>query len=219
MSSSKKAAPRKRVSGTSKTSALKSAARKIAVRKPSATRPASKKAAAAAQTEEDVQGRERFIVLLRHGIAEEAVPERPDEDRSLTAEGHARMKSIARGLERAFPKAESIHSSPLLRATQTAHWVSKAFRSRATVKTTNALTPGSSTAAFLELIASLSERRTILVGHEPNLTDNLHALLGDESMRTLALKKGGCYGVRLQADGSARLEWILSPRLLRKLGE
>src|SRR5688500_13663610 len=178
MSSSKKAAPRrKKVSSTAKTAVRKLAARKSAVRKPAARKPAPAPAAAA---EEDVQGRERFIVLLRHGIAEEAVPDRPDEDRSLTAEGHARTKQIARGLERAFPKAESIHSSPLLRATQTALWVSKAFRSRLPVKAAEALTPGSSTAAFLELIASLGERRTILVGHEPNLTDNLRALLGEE---------------------------------------
>jgi len=39
-----------------------------------------------------------------------------DEDRSLTAEGHARMKQIARGLEQALPKANAIYSSPLLRA-------------------------------------------------------------------------------------------------------
>ena len=74
---------------------------------------------------------ERFIVLLRHGIAEDATPDKKDEDRGLTSEGHARMKQIARGLERALPKVQAIYSSPLLRAVQTALWVSKAYRSRA----------------------------------------------------------------------------------------
>jgi phosphohistidine phosphatase len=167
--------------------------------------------------DEDDEQRGRFIVLLRHGIAEDATAEKADADRSLTAEGHARMKQIARGLERAFPKAQAIYSSPLLRAVQTSLWVSKGYRSRIKVHTTDVLTPGSSAKDFAAFIAGLEERRVVLVGHEPTLTDNVIELVG--LSKGLELKKGGCYGVRLAADGSAVLEWLLSPRILRKLGE
>jgi phosphohistidine phosphatase SixA len=169
--------------------------------------------------EEEEEQRERFVVLLRHGIAEDPVEGRTDEERALTSEGHARMKQIAKGLELAFPKALAIYSSPLLRATQTALWVSKGYRSRVKVNTVEALRPGASTAEFRDFINGLEERRAIIVGHEPNLSTNMMALIGLQSHRSVELQKGGCYGVRLRGDGTAVLEWLLSPRILRKLGE
>ena len=62
-----------------------------------------------------------FIVLLRHGIAEDKGT-KPDDERELTEVGHKRMKQIARGLARLFPKAEGIISSPLARATWKCGW-------------------------------------------------------------------------------------------------
>ena len=154
-------------------------------------------------------------MLLRHGIAEDPSADKKDEDRGLTAEGHARMKRIARGLEHALPKAQAIYSSPLLRAVQTALWVSKAYGSRANVTTTEALSPGATPKQFLALVKSIKEQRAVIIGHEPVLTAGLHALTGVDGVE---LKKGGCYGVRLLPDGKALLEWMLPPRLLRKLG-
>lgn len=171
------------------------------------------------QEDEEEGRRERFVVLLRHGIAEERTEAKADEDRSLTPEGHARMKQIARGLERAFPKAQVIYASPLLRAVQTALWVSKGYRSRVKVNTSDALIPGADPKEFIEFLASIKERRIIIVGHEPNLSDNLMELVGVTATRQFELKKGGCYGVRIYADGRALLEWLLSPRILRKLAE
>lgn len=129
------------------------------------------------------------------------------------------MKQIARGLERALPRVQAIYSSPLLRAVQTALWVSKGYRSRVSVTTTDALAPGASPKSFLALIASIEARRAILIGHEPNLTDSLRALVGLGSSTAFELKKGGCFGVRLLSNGSAIIEWVLPPRILRKLGE
>ena len=158
---------------------------------------------------------ERFIVLLRHGIAEDPVPDKKDEDRGLTAEGHSRMKRIARGLEHSLPKAQAVYASPLLRAVQTALWVSKAYRSRANITTTDALAPGATPKQFLAFVKSIKEQRCVIIGHEPTLSAGLQALTGVEGVE---LKKGGCYGVRLLPDGKALLEWMLPPRLLRKLG-
>ncbi len=169
--------------------------------------------------DEEEGPRDRFLVLLRHGIAEERSDAKPDEERSLTSDGHARMKTVARGMERAFPKAQAIYSSPLLRAVQTALWVSKGYRSRIKVNTTDALIPGATAAEFADFLKGIKERRLVLVGHEPNLSENLTELVGLPSSDVFELKKGGCYGVRLRSDGTAVLEWLLSPRILRKLGE
>lgn len=162
---------------------------------------------------------ERFLVFLRHGIAEDATPEKKDEDRALTAEGHARMKEIARGLERVLPKVGAVYSSPLLRAVQTSLWVSKAYRSRAEIRTVDALAPGAPAKQFRALIASIEEPRVVMVGHEPSLTAYLRELVGLDASESIDLKKGGCYGVRLEGGGKGVLEWVLPPRILRKLGK
>lgn len=127
------------------------------------------------------------------------------------------MKQISRGLEGILPKVQAIYSSPLLRAVQTALWVSKAYRSRVNITTKDALAPDATTREFMAFIESIEERRSVVVGHEPTLSAWLQALVGASA--ALELKKGGCYGVRLLPDGTAALEWLLPPRVLRKLGE
>ena len=170
------------------------------------------------EDEEEEVAHDRFVVLLRHGISEDATSEKPEEERALTPEGHARMKQNAIGLERIFSRPQVIFSSPLLRATQTALWVAKAYRSRVRVEQTDVLKPSVGPEEFIRFLTEMPERRAILVGHEPFLTRNLTALLGASDKR-FELKRGGCYGIRLLADGRVVLEWLLSPRVLRKLAE
>jgi phosphohistidine phosphatase len=154
---------------------------------------------------------ERFLVLLRHGIAEERGADKPDAERELTDEGHRRMKEIARGLRKLLPKVEAIYSSPLVRCQQTAAWVARAYDETLAFETTEALAPDGELASF-----RIQVRRAILVGHEPTLT---RFMLGLTRMKSdaLELKKGGCYGIRVDAQGAAHLEWMLPPRVTRRL--
>lgn len=199
--------------------AKKRQSHKAPEKKPSSAEPQGASAMPAEPEEQDERGG-RLIVLLRHGIAEPKGTSKPDEDRSLTKEGHARMKQISRGLAEIFPKAEAIYSSPLLRCVQTALWVSKGYHGKLRPQTTEALVPGASADSLRKFIDSAKERRLILVGHEPNLSDGFQKLLKlGGSGESLELKKGGCYGVRIADDGSARLEWALSPRVLRRLAQ
>src|SRR5438094_453544 len=112
--------------------------------------------------DEEEGQRDRFVVLLRHGIAEEKSEGKTDADRSLTSEGHARMKQIAKGLERAFPKAQAIYSSPLLRATQTALWVSKGYRLRIKVNKIDVRSIGPAEVETARFIRCRSRRRIAL---------------------------------------------------------
>jgi phosphohistidine phosphatase len=160
---------------------------------------------------------ERFVVLLRHGIAEERSAKVKEEERALTAEGHQKMKEIAHGLARIFPDADAIYSSPLVRAMQTAEHVVKAYKGRLEIEITDALVPDASTKELRWLLAKSRARQIIAVGHEPNLTENVCALAALSNAARVELKKGGCYGVRLQADGNGVLEWVLTPRVLREV--
>lgn len=171
-------------------------------------------------SDDDEESRDRIVVFLRHGRAEEPREGLADEARPLTQEGHGEMMKLAAGVERAFPRAQTILSSPFVRAVQTAMWISKAYRSRIKNHETPALTPSSPPAEFAALLRDMSERRIIVVGHEPNLTANMLALVGLKNVEhRLALKRGGCYAVRLRGEGDGVLEWLLSPRILRKLAE
>jgi phosphohistidine phosphatase len=156
---------------------------------------------------------EKFIIFLRHGIAEPRGTV-PEETRPLTREGHRRMKEIGRGLAAIFPKAEAIITSPLSRAEQTAEWVSKGYGRKVQTVSSEALRPETSVEAIRNLIDAVSLERFILVGHEPTLTSGM--LFLTKMTGSLELKKGGCYGVRLGEDGTASLEWILPPKLLRR---
>lgn len=163
-----------------------------------------------------MEPQDKFVVLLRHGIAEPHGTGEDDDARILTKTGNRRMKQIARGLAQYFPKAEVIHSSPLIRCIETAEWVEKAYGSAVVFRTTDALKPAADVEDFQTLIKGIKARYIICVGHEPNLSTTMLALTRMHSGREIALKKGGCYGLRLHADGSAHLDWMLPPRVLRK---
>jgi phosphohistidine phosphatase len=157
---------------------------------------------------------ETFIILLRHGIAEPHGARENDDERILTQTGNRRMKQIGRGLAKVFAKVDVVYSSPLIRCVQTAEWVIKAYGGAEILRLSDALKPGSSPAAIRELITSSEARHIICVSHEPTLST---AMLGLTKMTgDIELRKGGCYGVRLLADGSAKLEFMLRPRILRR---
>jgi phosphohistidine phosphatase len=156
-----------------------------------------------------------FIVLLRHGIAEDKSADKPDGERRLTETGKRRMKKIARTLARVFPEAEVLQSSPLVRAMETSDAVEKAYGGELHTQTTELLKPDADVKDFRRLLADINAQYAIFVGHEPNLTDIMLDLTGMRSHSEIELKKGVCYGIRID-DASALLEWMLPPRVLRE---
>lgn len=160
----------------------------------------------------------RFVVLFRHGLAEEHSAEKADGDRSLTADGHAKTKRAARGMRDIFPDADTLFASPLLRAMQTALWLTKAYGDKLKIQVTDALLPSADPALLAELIASQDGRNIIVVGHEPHLSDSFAHLVGIKGSLRADLRKAGGIGIRLDESGRGTLEWMLAPRMLRKLG-
>jgi phosphohistidine phosphatase SixA len=149
-----------------------------------------------------------FVVLLRHGIAHPRGT-KPEEKRDLTELGHKRMKEVARGVANLFPKAGALLSSPLIRCVQTAEWVEKAYGGKLHIELRDELRPEGDRAALRKLIDDTHRQRVIVVGHEPWLSESIQR-------PELELKKGGCYGIRFNAD-AIQLEWMIPPRALRRL--
>jgi phosphohistidine phosphatase len=151
-----------------------------------------------------------FAILLRHGIAHPR-GSMPEETRGLTEEGHRKMKEIARGLARIRPKVNVIYSSPLVRCVETAQYISDRYKLGFEIA--EELRPEARPKELRGLLDRTASRIVVCVGHEPTLSAMMRYLT---KMRgTIELKKGGCYGVRFTADGP-RLEWMLSPRVMRR---
>ena len=157
-----------------------------------------------------------LVVLLRHGIAEDKSGDKPDEERHLTADGHEKMKRVAKALAKMLPGADAIYSSPLVRAYETAEWVAKAYDRRIDIETTAALAPGHDPAEFRDLLRRSGMKEcAYFTGHEDDLTTLMLTLTETSTQSDLSLKKGGCYGLELDSPtATARLRFMLAPGLI-----
>jgi phosphohistidine phosphatase len=157
------------------------------------------------------------LYFLRHGIAAERPPDGSDSpERPLTDEGIARMQLAARGMRRLGVDVDTLLTSPLLRARQTASIVAE--RLDVTPEVTELLAPGAPWRALLNELEQRGARRVMLVGHEPDLSLTISALTGGG---LLQLKKGGMALVELPPDSESDgvLHWLMTPKTLRILGE
>jgi len=154
------------------------------------------------------------VILLRHGVAEPRDEKTHDDDRSLTADGHKKMKENARGLMQLYPDIDAIYSSPLLRALQTALWVSKAYGKKVKVGVTEVLRPDGDQRDVGRFLEPHAGKLVMLVGHEPALTATMRHLAGLGGKGKLELRKGGCYVLRVEEQATL-LDAMLTPRILR----
>jgi phosphohistidine phosphatase len=174
------------------------------------------------------------LLLLRHGIAEERSPARPDAGRALTANGRSRTRAVLDRAVRLGLKADRLLSSPLTRAWQTGEIALAAGLADA-LELAQALEPGGDPLPLLPawlaagagagspseppLPPSDAPRRLLLVGHEPDLGVLAARLLGAEP-GAITLRKAGMALLRLppaevgaSLAGTARLEWLVRPKL------
>lgn len=164
------------------------------------------------------------LFLLRHGVAAAASSDHPGQDssRALTPEGVRKMQFAAAAIKASGLYFDLILSSPYLRATQTAELVAAALKVRRLVRLSAALAPQ---ADFEKLVEELKNRypersSVLLVGHEPYLTGLVSLLASGRPGMTINLKKGGLCKLsvaRLRNGSCAALDWLLTPKLLRRL--
>src|SRR5205823_10939300 len=105
------------------------------------------------------------LCFLRHGEADWPNWNKPDDDRPLTERGRKEMKRVAKFLQRLKFSADSILTSPLPRASQTAEIVAE--RLGIELKTEPALAHGFNVERLRRLLAKADPDCIMLVGHEP----------------------------------------------------
>jgi phosphohistidine phosphatase len=162
------------------------------------------------------------LYIVRHAIAAERGPDWPDDDkRPLTERGIDRFKEVVAGLVFLDVQIDLIFTSPLLRARQTAEYLSEGMPGDIPVGTADALAPGHTSLEVMEQIAREAggAARVAIVGHEPGLGALAGWLIG--ARRALPFKKGGVCKFEMDSLSSryATLSWHMPPKALRKLGQ
>ncbi|MDE2125341.1 MAG: histidine phosphatase family protein [Armatimonadetes bacterium] len=159
------------------------------------------------------------IYLLRHGIAEDAGPNRLDTDRRLTQEGVARMRLEAEGMARAGIRPEIILSSPKARAWETAAITAETLEITDRLQRDSRLADGPGLQEMREIAMEFGNCDSImLVGHQPYLSLLAGILVGSAHVE---VKKGGLVRVDCAEaqHGSGVLTMLLPPGILARLGQ
>jgi len=161
------------------------------------------------------------IYILRHGIAvERGTPGyKRDGDRPLTEEGVEKMRQIAKAMREMDLQFDVIFSSPYVRAKATADIVAETLGENVTL--TDSLLPEADPAELIDEINDEKPQRVLLVGHEPDLSALISTLICGKRNADIELKKGGL--AKLTAETltygkCATLNWLLTPKQLRKMG-
>jgi phosphohistidine phosphatase len=124
------------------------------------------------------------------------------------------MQQAARQLRRLGLTVDTIVSSPLVRAVQTAELVAVALKLTQRLVQDQRLQPGFDLAQLQTLLADYTtDNQLMLVGHEPDFSTVIGQLIG---AGRVVCKKGGLARVDLAAVSvlHGELVWLLPPRVL-----
>lgn len=165
------------------------------------------------------------LYFLRHGRAAASGDWHGDDGtRPLTEQGRDELREVAKGLHRLNLGLDVILTSPLVRARETAQIVANEFG--LAIVETPLLAPG----CDLTQLASLTKdnetaRDLMVVGHEPDFSSMIGALVGALGPARVEMKKAACCRVDLPApavasDGIAAtgtLVWLLQAKHLARI--
>ncbi len=137
-----------------------------------------------------------------------------DLDRPLTKEGRSKAEAAFKTLAERYPKPGIIISSEAVRARQTAEIFSKCFGNTEVV-TSNQLNPGCPINSFKEIVRPyVNEYDSIaVVGHEPDFSEIISALVSDGSLR-IEVKKASCIEVDMTSLFKGVLTFVIPPKFI-----
>jgi phosphohistidine phosphatase len=163
------------------------------------------------------------LYLLRHAIAvQRGLAHYPNDDRPLTEKGIQKMKKAAQGIAKLAGNFDIILSSPLVRAYDTARITAEAVKYRKKIERCKQLLPESSPGDFMPLLQEYREHKSVLVvGHEPNMSQIVSALLGSPHS-VVEFKKGAFCKIRISGVSSVKhgtLIYHVTPKQLRAMAK
>ena len=156
------------------------------------------------------------LYVLRHAIAEDRLPGRPDSSRQLTGTGRSRCRRVLAHARRANVEPRAILASPYDRAAQTAAIARAELGCESEPIVTSALLPSGSVHDLWNVVRDHAAGGDVMVvGHNPQLSTLVTWLLGARE-DALWLKKSGLAALDIGGRGAfprAELSWLLTPGL------
>jgi phosphohistidine phosphatase len=162
-----------------------------------------------------------IVYLVRHGPAmNRANPSAPpDPERPLTSKGMEKTREVIRGLRNLGVEPDALVTSPFLRAAQTAEIACEVlpFR-REKIRKSETLLPNANPAAIFRELSRIRAREVMCFGHGPHIDLALaHGLGLGEAVTELKKPGVACLEISRFAPLRARLIWMATPRMLRKI--
>jgi len=161
------------------------------------------------------------LYILRHAIAvERGTPGfKNDSERPLTKEGERKLRRIAKSMKRMELTFDWILTSPFVRAKRTADIMASVLGLQKRVDSRDELGADRNPRVFLAQLSKLDKipESTIVVGHEPFLSELISLLITGSTSPCLTLKKAGLCKLsveKLRVGRCATLQWLLTPRQL-----
>jgi phosphohistidine phosphatase len=156
------------------------------------------------------------IYILRHGIADDAQAGQPDSERSLTADGRKKLRTVLRVAANAGVAPSLILTSPYKRALQTAQIAAEILDYKGELLRTKSLEPISDPkTVWDEIRVHKDEARILLAGHEPLFSRLTGYLLGSPDLQ-IDFKKGAMACIELErfpVEPHGVLRWLLTSKL------
>jgi phosphohistidine phosphatase len=160
-----------------------------------------------------------IVYFLRHASAGEHLANpKKDEKRALDKEGIEQCGIVGRALAALDVQVDTIISSPLKRAAQTASLVGNELSYEGKLQLEDGLRPGATFPDFRRLLEKYARFEAIMVvGHNPNLSEFLGRGISETGCEAGSeLKKGAVARVEMGRN-SGVLQWLLTPKVLRSL--
>jgi phosphohistidine phosphatase len=126
---------------------------------------------------------------------------------------------MGRVLARCGLAAEAIVTSPLPRARRTAELVAEALGLEGRLENSPELVASRSEIQVTDWLRTRPERTLLIVGHDPWITDLVGKLAGAPGMQVRMAKAGVARLDRNDDQTVWELKWLVSPKLLLRVGE
>jgi phosphohistidine phosphatase len=159
------------------------------------------------------------IYFLRHASAGQRVANpKKDEKRPLDKDGIEQCGIVGRALSAMDVQVDTIVSSPLKRAAQTASLVGNELSYEGKLQFDDALRPEGTIADFRRMLEKYARQEAIMVvGHNPNLSEFLGRSISEGARAASAdLRKGAVARVEM-GRSSGTLDWCVTPKILRTI--
>lgn len=162
------------------------------------------------------------IFILRHGDANsDAKKITDDSKRALTETGIKEIENVSSLFAEFDIEVSHVFFSPLRRAKQTAEIILK-NQKKAKITEIAELKPEGSPSEACKKIIKQNGSTILIIGHNPLLVDIINHILNTEKQiaNGLALKTGGLAKIKItvmEPQLRGHLEWLLTPKLIRKV--